>query len=128
MQIFEIIQEGRFGQQGSKAGRSKFTSGQGQKRSTKAGKSKVRIYSTIMTALKKGHFGQAFSTKGSDRLYVITKAKWGKDKDQRVGDKVAKGFSPGTIPSSFNTVKGYASRTMAKHGKSKAKEFKQGKR
>lgn len=82
-----------------------------------AGKSRVRNFATIKDALKKGSVGQMFSTKGSKRLYVITKQKWGTSKQQQVGGKIAKGFSPGTIPASYKDVKGFAQRTLARHGK-----------
>ena len=67
-----------------------------------------------------------FSTKGSQRLYVITKGGWGKDTDQRVSGKTAKGFTPGsaTPGASFKDVKGYANRTLVKHGKQTANKLK----
>ena len=34
-------------------------------------KSRVRVYKSIMDALRKGQYGQMFSTVGSDRLYVL---------------------------------------------------------
>ena len=87
-------------------------------------KSRAKVYNSITDALKKGHFGQIFSTKNANRMYVITRRKWGTDKEQSVGSKVAKGFSPGTIPSTFDDVKQYAVRTMVRHGKQSAKKFK----
>ena len=87
-------------------------------------KSRAKVYDSISDALKKGYYGQIFSTKAANRMYVITRRKWGTDDEQAVGSKVAKGFSPGTIPSSFKDVKGYAVRTMVRHGKQKSKKFK----
>jgi len=87
-------------------------------------KSKVRVFNSITDALKRGYVGQIFSTKGADRLYVITKQKWGKDDEQIVSGRSAKGFSPGSIPASFSDVKKYAVRTMVRHagGSKKGKE------
>jgi hypothetical protein len=87
-------------------------------------KSRVRVYNSITDALRRGYIGQIFSTKGADRLYVITKQKWGKDREQIVSGRSAKGFSPETIPSSFSDVKKYAVRTMVRHagGSKKGKE------
>ena len=119
MDLITVIQESRFEKgQGSALGRKKIK-GKGKVESEK---SRVKVYDTIMQALHKGHFGQMFSTKGSDRLYVITKSKWGKDPDQRVGRKVAKGFTPGSAApgASFKDVKGYSVRTSVRHGKQKA--------
>jgi len=93
-------------------------------RKTKASKSRVKVYKSITDALSKGHVGQIFSTEGADRLYVITKRKWGKDNEQMVGGRTAKGFSPGNIPSKFSDVKKYAVRTMLRHGKQKSSKFK----
>lgn len=119
------LQENRFGVQGHP--QDKFSAGQVSNPSitkdpVEAKKSKVKVYPSIMDALRHGNYGQIFSTVGSKRLYVITKQKWGTSSEQRVGDKVAKGFSPGTIPSSFGTVKQYALRTMEKYGKSNASD------
>jgi len=128
MDLLEHIKESRGESgQGSKAGRSAFVSGDRMPKSgagdrAKSEKSRVKIYRSIMDALRKGFFGQMFSTLGSDRLYVITKQKWGKDKEQMVGNKVAKGFTPGTIPSKFPDVKSYAVRTLLKHGKAHSKK------
>ncbi len=121
--ILTIINESRFEKaRGSKAGRVKATS---RHQKTTAEKSKVKIYPTILDALSNGFIGQVFSTKGSRRLYVISKHKWGKDKDQRVGDKIAKGFTPGSAKpgASFKDVKGFAARTLARHGGQKAKSL-----
>lgn len=84
-------------------------------------KSRVRVYSSITDALRRGFVGQIFSTKGADRLYVITKQKWGKDPEQIVNGRTAKGFTPGSIPSSFGDIKKYAVRTMVRHAGSSKK-------
>jgi len=123
MDLLKLLSETRASiGQGSDAGRSKGMSS-GGKDHTKAGKSRVKIYASITDALRKGFEGQIFSTKNADRLYVITRRKWGKDDEQVVNGKVAKGFSPGTIPSSFKDVKRFAVRTMVRHGKNNSKRF-----
>lgn len=121
MDLLKVIKETRatFGK-GSVEGRGKMMSS-GKKDHTKANKSKVKVYNSITDALKKGFEGQIFSTKNADRLYVITRRKWGKDDEQMVNGKVAKGFTPGSVPSSFKDVKRYAVRTMVRHGKSNQK-------
>lgn len=123
MNLVKLIKETRATQgKGSASGRGKMKSSK-SKAHSKAGKSRVKVYRSITDALKKGHVGQIFSTKGADRLYVITKRKWGKDDEQEVGGRVAKGFSPGTIPSKFGDVKKYAVRTMVRHGRDNEKKF-----
>jgi hypothetical protein len=108
--------------QGSREGRFKAKASQDRPR-TNPSKSRVKVFNTIKDALKRGFLGQIFSTRGSNRLYVITKQKWGKDEEHIVGGRVAKGFSPGTIPSSFKDVKQYAVRTLARHGGQNARKF-----
>jgi len=118
MDIIEAITESRSESgRGSEKGRSKMKGD--KKGKTTSEKSRVKIYPSIVKALKKGYPGQIFSTKNADRLYVITDKGWGKDKDQRVGGRTAKGFTPGsaTPGASFKDVKNYAARTMVKHGK-----------
>jgi hypothetical protein len=116
MNIIKLLQEmGR----GSTEGRDKMLKGQSEKR--QASKSRVRVYNSITHALKNGYVGQIFSTKDADRLYVITKQKWGKDNEQIISGRSAKGFSPG-VP--FSEVKKYAVRTLVRHGKQKTKRFK----
>lgn len=116
MNIISILQEmGR----GSTEGRGKMLKGSTSKRG--ASKSRVRVYDSITHALKNGYVGQIFSTKDADRLYVITKQKWGKDDEQIVAGRSAKGFSAGAP---FSTVKKYAVRTMLRHGKQKNAKFK----
>ena len=89
-----------------------------KKHIAKSGKSRVRVYKSINHALNQGSMGQIFSTDKADRLYVLTKHKWGKSGQQNVGGKTAKGFTPGsaTPGASWKDIKGYAVRTMAKHG------------
>lgn len=124
MDLLKLIRETRatIGK-GSDAGRQKMMASD-KKGHAKSSKSRVKVYKSITDALKKGYVGQIFSTKNADRLYVITKRKWGKDDEQEVGGRVAKGFSPGTIPSNFSDVKKYAVRTMVRHGKDTAKKHK----
>ena len=99
----------------SKAGERALSSYKG-KTHTNPMKSRVRNYNSITDALKRGYMGQVFSTKNADRLYVVTKQKWGKDKEQIINGRSAKGFSQGSIPSKFSDVKKYATRTMQRHG------------
>lgn len=108
---------------GSKEGRAAIH-GSKEKAHTTPGKSRVRIYNSITDALRNGYMGQIFSTKGADRLYVITKRKWGKDDEQEVAGRVAKGFTPGSVPASFKDVKRYSVRTMVRHSGSADKKLK----
>lgn len=87
-------------------------------------KSRATIYDSITDALRKGYMGQIFSTKESDRLYVITKQKWGTDDEQIINGRSAKGFTPGNIPSKFSDIKKYSIATMIRHsgGKKKSKK------
>tara|TARA_R110000824_G_scaffold320266_1_gene507225 strand:- start:990 stop:1370 length:381 start_codon:yes stop_codon:yes gene_type:complete len=89
-----------------------------KKHVTKSGKSRVKVYDSINKALEQGSMGQIFSTNKANRLYVLTKHKWGKSGQQTVGGKTAKGFTPGsaTPGAGWKDIKGYAVRTMAKHG------------
>ena len=86
-----------------------------------AKKSKVKNYPSIKIALRRGYPGQIFSTKRSARLYVTSKAGWGKKSSGRI----AKGFTPGssTPSSKWDSIKGHAVRTMKKHGKQKSRKF-----
>jgi hypothetical protein len=108
---------------GSKEGRQAIQNS-GKKAHVNPKKSRVRVYDSITDALRRGYVGQIFSTKGADRLYVITKQKWGTDKEQIVNGRSAKGFTPGSIPSEFNDVKRYAVRTMVRHAGTSEKRFK----
>ena len=112
MDIIEAIRESK----GKKKGKAHTT----------AKKSRVKIYPSIVKALKRGYPGQMFSTKDADRIYVITSGGWGTDKDQRVSGRTAKGFTPGsaTPGASWKDIKGYAARTMVKHGKKSDKSLK----
>mgnify|MGYP001226163856 CR=1 FL=1 len=122
MDLVNLIKETRATKgKGSDEGRSKMRKAT---RKTKASKSRVKVYKSITDALSKGYVGQIFSTENSDRLYVITKQKWGKDDEQEVGGRTAKGFSPGSIPSKFSDIKKYAVRTMMRHGKQRSDKFK----
>lgn len=124
MDLLKLIKETRASVgKGSDSGRSKGLGSVGKDHAT-ASKSRVKVYNSITDALKKGYEGQIFSTKNADRLYVITRRKWGKDDEQTVNGKTAKGFSPGSIPSSFKDVKKYAVRTMVRHGRNNSNKFK----
>jgi len=124
MDIFSLIAESKTEKgRGSSSGRNKMLTGKTSPH-TQATKSRVVVYKSITDALKKGYMGQIFSTKDADRLYVITKRKWGTDDEQEVGGRVAKGFSPGSIPSTFRDVKKYAARTLVRHGKSSSSNLK----
>lgn len=124
MDLLNLILESKTEKgKGSSSGRGKMLSSKGKPHTT-ATKSKIKIYNSIKDALCTGYVGQIFSTKGADRLYVITKRKWGKDDEQECGGRVAKGFTPGSIPSSFRDVKKYAARTMVRHGKSTSANLK----
>jgi len=98
---------------GSKAGREAIHRSGGEEAHTTPGKSRVRVYNSITDALRNGYMGQPFSTKDADRLYVITHQKWGKDKEQIINGRSAKGFS-GDVP--FKRIKQYAVDTMLRHG------------
>jgi hypothetical protein len=77
-------------------------------------KSRAKTYNSIRNALQDGDYGDIFTTKAANRLYVITKAKWGKKSGQ---GKVAKGFTPGSATPSadFNSVKKHAVRTRLRY-------------
>ena len=126
MDLLNLIREAKSaspGGKGSEEGRSKGLTSS-KKSHAQASKSRVKVFDSITDALKNGYVGQMFSTKNSDRLYVVTKRKWGTDDEQEVGGRVAKGFSPGSIPSKFADVKKYAVRTLLRHGKQKSGKFK----
>lgn len=93
--------------------------------SHKSAKSRVKTYDTIRDALGKSTYGDIFTTDGADRLYVISKGKWGKKSGR---GKIAKGFTPGssTPGSSFSSIKKHATRTKIRYGhvsKSLAKQY-----
>ena len=122
--IFDILNEDASKGRGSKKGREKYTSkaGAGKKGAVKSAKSRATIYDTIAKALSSGKVGQIFSTDGSDRLYVISKAGGG----SKSSGKIAKGFTPGssTPSSDFGSIKAHAARTMVKHGAVKSGRLK----
>ena len=103
--------------QGSTEGRKKYTSKEGAKvEKRKAFKGRVKTYDSIRSALSDGSYGQIFTTTAADRLYVISKGKWG-EKSGR--GKIAKGFTPGSATPSakWSSVKKHASRTLLRYGK-----------
>ena len=118
----KIISESRTERgRGSREGREAIRSHASKSHSNPT-KARVRIYKSIDDALHSGYMGQIFSTHGSDRLYVVTKHKWGKSGQQNVSGRTAKGFTPGSIPSSFKRIKKYSVDTMRRHsGGSKKK-------
>jgi hypothetical protein len=75
-------------------------------------KSRIVVYKSITDALRNGYMGQKFTTKNADRPYVITKQKWGKDDEQIINGRSAKGFSSKTP---FSKVDAYSKRTMMRH-------------
>lgn len=121
MRILQLLIDSRFESgQGSRSGRSTFATKAGTSRErVKSRKSRVRIFPSIAKALAVLDFGTVFSTTASDRLYVVTRPTWGKKSVQK-SEKVAKGFAAGTP---FSEIKGYAVRTMKKHGGQKSKKF-----
>lgn len=100
---------------GSSKGRSSISKSHMLKPHTHGEKSKVVVYKSITDALRNGYMGQIFSTENADRLYVITKSKWGKDKEQIINGRSAKGFTPENIPSKFKDIKKYSMATMVRH-------------
>ena len=88
-------------------------------------KGRVKIYKTIKDALKQKGPGHMFSTKGSRRVYVISKrTHGGKDKESVVNGKIAKGFTKGSATPSadWGSVKSHASRTSEKYGTKHSKQ------
>ena len=86
-------------------------------------KSRVKVYATIKDALKAKGPGHIFSTKGSRRLYVISKrTHGGTDSESVVSGKIAKGFTPGSATPSaeWGSVKDHASRVGTKYGTTNA--------
>jgi hypothetical protein len=84
----------------------------------KAMKSRATVYNSITDALRNGYVGQIFSTDGSDRLYVITVQKWGKDMEQIINGRSAKAFY------SYKDAKKFAVRTMIRHAGEKSRDLK----
>jgi len=122
MSFLSIINEAKSTVYGSKEG----TKGKTRKGVFKSQKSRVKVYPSIMTALKQGSIGDIFSTDGSERLYVITKQKWGSDKDQVVAGRVAKGFTPGSATPSadWSSIKKHSIRTKMRYKKDVGKSLK----
>ena len=82
MDLLRLIGEAKsIKAKGSAEGREKMKSSS-KKSHSRSQKSRVKVYKSITDALKNGYLGQIFSTTNSDRLYVITKRKWGKDDEQ----------------------------------------------
>ena len=114
MSFLSLINEAK----GSKVfGSKEGTKGKNRAGVTKAQKSRVKIYPSIMSALRSGQIGDIFSTDGSERLYVISKQKWGSDKDQVVAGRIAKGFTPGsaTPNATWPSIKKHSVRTKLRH-------------
>lgn len=120
MRLINLIRESRFESgAGSTEGREGFASKEALNRERlRSTKGRVKVFPSIAKALIALDYGQIFSTISSNRIYVVTKPTWG-DKSRSGGNnKVAKGFAAGTP---FTEIKGYASRTMSKHGTKKDK-------
>jgi hypothetical protein len=92
----------------------------------KAKKSHIPVFSTIKTALKSGKVGPGdlFSTKGSDRIYMVTAKPWGDGADKETAQThnglTAKGFSGGGDQSptstSIKTLKKVSKRAKERAG------------
>lgn len=118
MDIFSLIQEAKTEfAKGSAAGREKMLTASKRSHGNPT-KSRVKIYASIMDALKKGYVGQMFSTVDADRIYVITLQKWGDSDEQVYSGRIAKGFN------SFADAKRFSARTLVRHGKSTASNLK----
>lgn len=118
MDIFSLILEARTElAKGSAAGREKMLSADKRTHGNPT-KSRVKIYGSIMDALKKGYVGQLFSTPESDRIYVITLQKWGDSDEQVYAGRIAKGFN------NFADAKKFGARTLVRHGKSTSSNLK----
>lgn len=112
VEILDLLLEAR----GSESGRSYYTSREGTKKEKHlATKAKVTTYNSIKQALAQARYGDIFSTKAANRLYVVSKGKWGSKSGR---GKIAKGFTPGssTPNSSFSSVKKHAARTKLRYG------------
>jgi len=117
MKLTEALQHLEERKSGSSTGTKVYTSRAGaKKKTTKAHKGRVKTYDSIKAALAAGYVGQIFTTSSADRLYVISKGKWGSKSGR---GKIAKGFTPGSATPSadFASVKKHAARTMLRHGK-----------
>ena len=117
MKLVEALQQLDERKSGTSTGTKVYSSKEGAKKETKKSyKGRVKTYGSIKQALAAGPVGQIFSTTAADRLYVISKGKWGKKSGR---GKIAKGFTPGSATPSadFASVKKHAARTMLRHGK-----------
>tara|TARA_R110000822_G_scaffold56896_2_gene143520 strand:- start:998 stop:1432 length:435 start_codon:yes stop_codon:yes gene_type:complete len=121
MSVFDILESKFESGQGSKKGRKK-KSGPNKKGEAKATKARARVYDTLKKATSGGKPGDVVTTKGSDRLYVLSKASWG----SKSSGTIAKGFTPGssTPGSDFKSIKAHAARTSVKHGSSHSERLK----
>ena len=123
MDIFDQILEAK-GKRYPKGRGSYSTKGKSGK--TTAAKSKVKVYDTLEKAVCAGHPGQMMSTKGSKRIYGISKQRK-KQKSQvpSCSGRIAKGFTPGSATPSakFSSIKAHSVRTLRKHGRHKSKKF-----
>lgn len=72
-------------------------------------RAKLPMFPTIRDGISKTGFGATFTTPGSDRIYVTSKASWG----EKSSGRIAKGF-PSDTP--MSEIKGYSERTKVKHG------------
>ena len=110
---------------------SRYPSGRGSystkgKSGNLAIKSRVNVYPTIKKALGSHGPGHIFSTKGSRRLYVVSKrTHGGTDSESVVSGRIAKGFTPGssTPSSEWGSVKDHAARVGHKYSGKKAKKL-----
>ena len=123
MNLVQILDEIKmiFEARGSEAGRSYYTSREGTKKEKHLPtKARVTTYGSIKQALNQANYGDIFSTKAANRLYVVSKGKWGAKSGR---GKIAKGFSPGssTPDSSFNSIKKHAVRTKLRYGEGNKK-------
>jgi|TARA_A100000172_G_scaffold53168_1_gene33660 hypothetical protein len=121
MKLTEAIESLEERKAGDSKGRETYTSREGAKKDTKKSfKGRVKTYDSIKAALSGGSVGQIFSTKAANRMYVISKGKWGKKSGR---GKIAKGFTPGSATPSadFGSVRKHAARTLLRHGKGSAK-------
>jgi len=107
------------------SGRGKYKTKSKSSKAT-AVKSRVKVYDTLEKGVCAGYPGQMMSTKGSRRVYVISKQrKKQKSHVPSCSGRIAKGFTPGssTPDSAFSSIKAHSVRTMRKHGKQKSKKF-----
>ena len=99
MSLFDILKEDAAKDKGSKKEPKKTGA-------VKSRKGRVKVYATIAKALEQGQVGQIFSTKGADRLYVVshsvrTSLKHGVTKSKRL----SKLYGPGAESKIKNSKK-----------------------